>query len=117
MTDLTLAPDTDPAALYRMRDELYAADMLIAALTGLDFFTWLDAHPGTIDDIARHFGFARRPVDVMTTLFVAMELLERDGPALRLTRTGREHLVASSPWFLGPVLSQGHGPADRARSD
>ena len=102
MIDLTLAPDTDPAALYRTRDELYAADMLIAALTGLDFFTWLDAHPGTIDDIARHFGFTRRPVDVMTTLFVAMELLERDGPALRLTRTGREHLVASSPWFLGP---------------
>jgi predicted O-methyltransferase YrrM len=102
MADLTRAPDTDPTSLYRTRDELYAADMVIAALTGLDFFTWLDAHPGTIDDIAQHFGFKRRPVDVMTTLFVAMELIERDGPTLRLTKTGREHLVASSPWFLGP---------------
>ena len=104
MTDLTRAPDTDPLALYRLRDELYATDMVIAALTGLDFFTWLDAHPGTIDEVAAHFGFKRRPVDVMTTLFVAMELVERDGPVLRLTRTGREHLVASSPWFLGPYF-------------
>ena len=102
MTDLTLAPDTDPVSLYRTRDELYAADMLIAALTGLDFFTWLDAHPGTIDDIAQHFGFKPRPVDVMTTLFVAMGLVERDGLTLGLTKTGREHLVAASPWFLGP---------------
>jgi acetylserotonin N-methyltransferase len=76
--------------------------MLVAALTGLDFFTWLEAHPGTVEDIARHFGFHRRPVDVMTTLFAAMELLERDGAALRLTETAREHLVASSPWFLRP---------------
>jgi predicted O-methyltransferase YrrM len=104
MTDLTRAPDTDPLSLYRMRDELYATDMVIAALTGLDFFTWLEAHPGTIDGVAAHFGFKRRPVDVMTTLFVAMELLERDGPILRLTTTAREHLVASSPWFLGPYF-------------
>jgi predicted O-methyltransferase YrrM len=79
--------------------------MLIAALCGLDFFTWLDGHPGsTVDDIAGHFGFKARPVDVMTTLFVAMDFLERDGPALRLTSTGREHLVATSPWFLGPYF-------------
>ena len=113
MTDLTRAPETDPVSLYRTRDELYAADMVIAALTGLDFFTWLEAHPGTIDEVAAHFGFKRRPVDVMTTLFVAMDLIERDGPTLRLTKSGREHLVASSPWFLGPVLPEGQGPAHR----
>jgi predicted O-methyltransferase YrrM len=104
MDDLTRAPLTDPTPIYRSRDELYADDMLIAALTGLDFFTWIDAHPGTVDDIAGHFGFHRRPVDVMTTLFVAMELLERDGAALHLTESAREHLVGSSPWFLGPYF-------------
>jgi acetylserotonin N-methyltransferase len=104
MDDLTRAPRTDPSPIYRSRDELYADDMLIAALTGLDFFTWIDAHPGTVDDVARHFGFHRRPVDVMTTLFVAMELLERDGAVLQLTETAREHLVGSSPWFLGPYF-------------
>ncbi len=38
----------------------------------------------------------------MTTLFVAMALLGRDGDVLRLSETAREHLVSSSPWFLGP---------------
>ena len=50
--------------------------MLIAALQGCDFFTWLDTHPSTVDEIAQHFGFHPRPVDVMTTYFVARGLLE-----------------------------------------
>lgn len=110
MHDLTQLPRTDPGSIYRSRDQLYADDMLIAALTGLDFFTWLDAHPGTVADIAGHWGFHPRPVDVMTTLFVAMELLQRRGDVLALTERGREHLVASSPWFLGPYFPK---PADR----
>jgi 3-hydroxy-5-methyl-1-naphthoate 3-O-methyltransferase len=94
-------PKTDPSPFYRGRDELYAEDMLIAALRGFDFFTWLDAGPASVADIARHFGFHERPVDVMTTLFVARGLLERSGSLLELTPLAREHLVASSPWFLG----------------
>jgi len=104
MDDLTLAPETDPTPLYRSRDELYADDMFIAALKGLDFFTWLDANPGSVEEIARHFGFHTRPVDVMTTLFVARELLRREGSSLRVTALAREHLVRSSPWFLGPYF-------------
>jgi 3-hydroxy-5-methyl-1-naphthoate 3-O-methyltransferase len=104
MHDLTQAPATDPSFLYSSRDELYSTDMLIAALTGFDFFTWLADRPSTIDGIAQHFGFHRRPVDVMTSLFVAMKLLARDGETLRLTDTAREHLVATSPWYLGPYF-------------
>jgi predicted O-methyltransferase YrrM len=102
MSDLTHAPVTDPTALYTVRDSLYAPDMLIAAVSGLDFFTWLDAHPCGVDDIARHFGFHRRPVDVMTTLFVSMGLLERATSILQTTELAREHLVSTSPWYLGP---------------
>ncbi len=107
MHELTVAPGTDPTLLYRGRDELYAEDMLIAAVKGFDFFTVLagvEAQVGSIDEIARHFGFHPRPVDVMTTHFVARGLLERDRERLRLTATAREHLVASSPWFLGPYF-------------
>ena len=100
--DLLHLPSTDPASLYGIRDSLYAADMLFAAVNGLDFFTWLDSRPGTVDDIARHFAFHHRPTDVMTTLFVAMGLLERDEEVVRNTDKAREHLVATSPWFLGP---------------
>ena len=102
--DLRRGPSIDPSPLYRSRDELYADDMLIAALKGFDFFTWLDAHPSSVAAIARHFGFHERPVDVMTTLFVARSLVVRDGDLLRLTALAREHLVASSPWFLGPYF-------------
>jgi predicted O-methyltransferase YrrM len=106
MDDLTRAPRTDPTGIYRSRDEIYADDMLFAAVTGLDFFSWLAPGPRTVDDIARHFGCYHRPVDVMTTLFVAMGLLARDGQALHLTEVAREHLVSSSPWFMGPYFPQ-----------
>jgi SAM-dependent methyltransferase len=102
--DLTQAPATDPSFLYRSRDELYSTDMLIAALNGLDFFTWLADHPATIGEIAQHFAIHRRPADVMTTLFVAMNLLSRDGETLHVTATAHEHLVAASPWYLGPYF-------------
>ena len=102
--DLTIVPTTIPTGLYRSRDELYATDMLITALRGFDFFTWLDGHPSTVEEVASHFGFYRRPVDVMTTLFVAMGLLARDGRTLRTTPVAREHLVATSPWFAGPYF-------------
>lgn len=104
MDDLTRAPRTDPIQIYRSRDEIYADDMLFAAVTGLDVFTWIAPRPRTVDEIARHFDCHYRPVDVMTTLLVAMGLLARDGPALDLTEVAREHLVASSPWFLGPYF-------------
>ena len=42
--------------------------------------------PWHIDEIAAQLGFQRRPIDVMTTLFVAMGLLERDGAKLRPRR-------------------------------
>ncbi len=104
MHDLTRAPRTDPSLLYRSRDEVYALDMLIAALAGLDFFSWIEPGPRTVDDIAQHFALHHRPVDVMTTLFVAQGLLARDGAALQLTGLAREHLVASSAWFMGPYF-------------
>ena len=38
----------------------------------------------------------------MTTLFVAMGLVEREGARLRTAAAAREHLVAHSRWYLGP---------------
>ncbi len=104
MIDLTRGPDADPTPLFRSRDELYATDMLVAGLKGLDLFSWLETNPSSVDDIARHFGLHQRPVDVMTTLFAAMELLTRDGALLRNTRLASEHLVKTSPRFLGPYF-------------
>jgi predicted O-methyltransferase YrrM len=103
--DLTLAPETDPTAIYRYRDGMLAVDLLTAALTGLDFFTWLNEHPSDQKTICRALELKERPVDVMLTLFVAMGLLQREQEIFRLTKMAREHLVKGSPWHLAPYFA------------
>ncbi len=103
--DLTRQPKTDPIDLYRYRDGLYAVDLLTAAITGLDLFTWLSRNPADQKTLCAHFGITERPTDVMLTLFTAMGYLERRGERFHLTEKAREHLVSDSPWFLGPYYA------------
>ncbi len=102
MFDLRSAPETDPTGVYRVRDGIYAADMLLTAIVHLDFFTWLAGHPATRDDICRALDVKARPADVMLTLFAAMGLVEERQQVFEVTPLSREHLVRTSPWFLGP---------------
>ena len=102
MFDLRTAPDTDPVDIYRVRDGIYAADMLLAAIVHLDLFSWLEANPASLGDVCRRFETTARPTDVMLTLFAAMRLVEEQDGVFRWTPLAREHLVKSSPWFLGP---------------
>lgn len=100
---LTLPPATDPTALYRYRDALYAEDLLILALVRLDFFTALAAEPTDLSGLCRRHELHTRPADVMVTLFRAMGLIQPGGDGrLEVTETAREHLVSTSPWFIGP---------------
>lgn len=104
---LTLLPATDPAVLLRYRDGQYGAELIAAALLHFDFFSWLGAHPGADSaGMARHFGMAARPLDVLLTLCRANGLVVT-GPEdrHRLTALGTEHLVKGSPWFLGPYYA------------
>ena len=100
--DLTRLPETDPVEIYRYRDGLYAVDLLTAALTEFDFFTWLDANPSDLDAICRTLKIEPRPADAMLTLFTANGFIRRDGSVFRLTDVAREHLVSHSPFFIGP---------------
>ena len=103
--DLTARPQTDPVDLYRVRDGIYAADMLLTALVHLDLFSWLAEHPGTQDDICRALDITPRPADVMLTLFAAMGLVEQRLEVFHVTMRAREHLVKGSPWYLGPYYA------------
>jgi hypothetical protein len=100
--DLRTVPETDPVEVYRVRDGIYAADMLLTALVHLDLFTWLAEHPASLDGICRAFETAARPTDVMLTLLAAMGLVEERQHLYHPSPTAREHLVKASPWFLGP---------------
>ena len=103
--DLTRAPHTDPLNIYRYRDGLYAVDLLGAALVWLDFFTWLGEHPSDKAAICRALEITERPTDVMLTLFTAMGLVRARDGVFSLTESAREHLVKSSPWFMGPYYA------------
>ena len=102
MFDLRSAPETDPVSIYRVRDGIYAVDMLLAAIVHFNLFSWLHTHPATRDDICRAFEITPRPADVMLTLFAAMGLVEERWDIFKVTPLAREHLVETSPWFLGP---------------
>lgn len=103
--DLTLEPKTDPTDIYRYRDGLYAVDLLTAAITGLDFFTWLSKNPSDRQTICRSLEIMERPTDVMLTLFTAMGLLENRSGVFHLTERAREHLTSDSPWHLAPYYA------------
>lgn len=100
---LLQAPLTSPLSLYRYRDGVYAADLLTTAIVEFDFFTWLHASPATHAEVCAHFGFHPRPADVLLTLLTAREYIRRDDSGrFHVTPMAREHLVADSPWHLGP---------------
>ncbi|MGP8239541.1 MAG: methyltransferase [Limisphaerales bacterium] len=97
-------PATDPTSIYRYRDGLYAVDMLTAALCHFNLFSRLAEHPADLAGVCRELGVRERPADVMLTLFTAMGLLRRRDGVFHLTEMAREHLVRSSPYFIGPYF-------------
>lgn len=99
--DLQREPKTDPTEIFRLRDSLYVVDLAAAALTGLDFFTWLSKKPATKEAICQGLGIQERPADVMLTLFVALGWLRKENETFDVTELAREFLVADSPWNLG----------------
>jgi predicted O-methyltransferase YrrM len=103
--NLTAFPLTDPLEIYRLRDGLYAVDLLGAALVHFDFFTWLSEHPSDKATLCRELNIVERPTDVMLTLFTAMGLVESKDGVFHVTALAREHLVRNSPWFLGPYYA------------
>ena len=103
--DLTLLPQTDPLEIYRYRDGLYAVDLLTAAVTEFDFFTHLAARPSDKAALCRDLAITERPADVMLTLFAANGFVRSVGGVFHVTDLAKEHLVSTSPWFLGPYYA------------
>jgi SAM-dependent methyltransferase len=91
---------SDPTPLYRLRDGVYAPDLLIAAVADLDLFSWLDQAAADPRQICDAFGLADRPVDVLLTYLVALGLLAREGDRVTVPDLARDHLVAGSVYDL-----------------
>jgi predicted O-methyltransferase YrrM len=84
--------------LYRLRDGVYAPDLLIVAIAELDLFTLLLEHGGLDGQrLCAELDLDVRAADVMVTYFVALGLLERGpGGCIRISQTAADHLVAGS---------------------
>lgn len=104
MFDLRSTPETDPVDIYRIRDGIYAADLLLTAVVHLDLFSKLAEGPATRQELCLALGITDRPTDVMLTLFAAMGFVEQRHEVFQLTALAREHLVKASPWYLGPYF-------------
>lgn len=87
----------DPTMLYRIRDGVYAPDLLIAAVAEFDLFSWLARHePVTAAQLCTELGLAARPADVLLTYCAALGLLDRDlprGDEVTTTALARTHLA------------------------
>ncbi len=99
--DLMQRPQSDPTALLRYRDGIYAADFLACGIVHLGLFNWLAEREASLNDICEHFRIHERPADVLLTLACANELLVRRGDRFSSTELAREHLATGSPWSLG----------------
>lgn len=98
---------TDPTALYRLRDGIYAPDLLIVAVAELDLFTRV-ARAGSVDlaGVCAELQLDVRAADVMVTYLTALGLLERGADdRLGLSRLAAEHLVAGSRLDLRPYFA------------
>mgnify|MGYP002749837560 CR=1 FL=1 len=101
----TRSPTTDPSALLRSREGLYAPDLLATAAAHLDLFNQLAEGPIDLQGVCSKLQIAARPAGVMLTLFIAMDLVEKEEDRYRLTPLSREFLTAGSPWDLSPYLA------------
>jgi predicted O-methyltransferase YrrM len=105
MKHFDLSSLTDPSSLLRLRDGIYAADLFIAAVAHLNFFSCLDKKPTGMKEICSSLQIKERPADVMLTLFKALNLIEEKSGVFHLTQLSKEYLTESSPWYLGPYIS------------
>jgi predicted nicotinamide N-methyase len=95
----------DPGRLLRYRDSIYASDLLLCAVAHLDFFTFLKDAPRTFDEICAGLASARRPTDVLLSLLLALELIERNEERFGLTDASRAYLVSDSAESLVPYYA------------
>lgn len=105
MTEIGDVGFPDPETLFRARDSIYSADLLLAAAVHLDLFSRLETHVMDRHLICATLGIQDRPADVMMTLFTAMGLVERQNEGYGLTPLSRTFLTRNSQHSLLPYFA------------
>lgn len=87
----------DPGRLLRYRDSIYASDLLVCAISEFNFFTVLKGGERTFQEICGELKIKSRPADVLLSLLLSMELIERSDDKYRLNGLSERYLVSDSP--------------------
>jgi len=95
----------DPTRIFLNRDGVHAAYLIAAAIVEFDFFTWLEKHPSSFEDICKDLETAARPTDVMLSLFRANGFITKEGDLFKLTEMGKTFLTSHSPYSLLPYYT------------
>jgi len=92
-----------PADIMRLSGQTWANCALQAAVN-LDLFTALDRAEErslTVDDLAAALGCQARATGLLATALVALNLLDREGDLIRLTKASGRYLSADSEDYQG----------------
>ncbi|MEL7588537.1 MAG: methyltransferase [Prolixibacteraceae bacterium] len=101
----SIITQTDEAQnLIRLRDSIYATDLLITAITKLDFFSWLSDRKVSINEIITHFQLKKRPTAVMLDYFKALKLIVQEQEAIINTDKSMRFLTQNSKTSLVPYF-------------
>ena len=103
--DLKRIPETDPSDLIRLRDSIYATDLLVTAIGHLDFFSVIEKSKLDFNGICDHFKIDKRCTDVMLTYFIALGLISIEKGLYTVTKKASEFLLSSSNWNLSAYFS------------
>lgn len=103
--NLKRKPKNDPSELIRLRDGIYASDLLVTAIGHLDFFTEICNRDFNFNSICNHFKIDKRCTDVMLTYFIALGLIDLKNGVYSVTEKAAEFLLKSSLWSLVPYFS------------
>lgn len=103
--NLKRKPKNDPSELIRLRDGIYASDLLVTAIGHLDFFTEICNRDFNFNSICNHFKIDKRCADVMLTYFIALGLIDLKSGIYSVTEKASEFLLKSSLWSLVPYFS------------
>jgi hypothetical protein len=100
-----MAGAPDPTPLLRLRDDIYAGDLAVAAVAELDLFTELGTRSISPAALAAALGLAERPVVAMCDVLESLGLLEREGDAVAAAPVARAYLAAGSEADLRPYFA------------
>lgn len=103
--NLFAVPVTSPEKIFSLRENSFANDLFIAAVSYFDIFNWLNRFPSDIDTICNSLSIKKRPADVMMTLLKAYGFIKEKNKKYYLSDISRHYLTKESSFDLTSYIS------------